>query len=142
MKHLLLVGFILLTGLACSPEPEAEIDAVEVEAAVRRFYDYISSYDYAQLREASAADFEILAAGRRMDTGEFESWLREMEARGDELTLDLSEFNTDGAGDVAYTSLVESGSGSVYFESFILRRSGDRWLVERVTSSEARQDNP
>ena len=135
-------GFILLTGLACSPQPEPGLDATEVEAAIRRFYDHISSYDYAALREASTPNYELLEQGERMDMDEFESMLRGMETRGVELTFELSEFNTDGTADVAYASYRMVSGSAVFLESSILRRSGDRWLAARGTSVRISQDDP
>ena len=143
MKRLGVLGFILLSNVACGAQSAPAPDTTEVEAAVRRFYGYIASYDYAALRDASTQDFEILEAGLRMNFEEFESMLRGMQASGVELAFDLSEFNTEGSADVAYTSnRMKSGSGTVYLESFILQRSGDRWLIDRATSTQARQNDP
>ena len=67
--------------------------------------------------------------------------LRGMEARGVELAFDLSEFNTEGLGDVAYTSKRMQG-GTAYLESFILLWRGGFLCIGIILIGFAIDDGP
>lgn len=138
MTKLLLPGLLLLATVACGPSPvPTGDDADEVENAIRQLAAVVAAYDYEAYRAAITPDFEIIDAGMRMDRDEFEALLRRMEARGASLDFVLSDFNTEIAGQVAYTSFhnLNRNSGSEFLESMILRRSEDGWLVDRYISA-------
>ena len=151
MKIRTLITLGLLGPIGCgSPSPDVSADAsvavdapesaetvAAVESAIRQFYMDVNAFDHAALRETTTSDFEFMDGGRRMDGDAFESFLRGIESGGTSLEFELSELNTEVEGDVAYTSYLAATPRSALLEASVLRRSGDRWLVDRTISAGA-----
>ena len=131
MRYQAFVVFLFI--LTVCPHAQAQQSEVkEVEAAVYKMYDSSHSYDYTVLRNTLTDDFEMLIFGRRLDADGFEQLLRGMEERGVEFSeTELLDFNTEiGGDDVAYTTWRTTN----WLEGAILRRNGNRWLLDRAWS--------
>ncbi len=124
---------------AVQPVAAEAQEPTQVEQAVQDFLDFAHAYDYESLRAAATQDFEILIAGQRMALEEFEGFLREMNAQGIELTpYEVVEFKTEISGNVAYTSWRSSD----WLESAVLRRSRDKWLIDRAFAMPVQHPSP
>ncbi len=113
----------------------AELVVQAVESAIRQFYVDVNAFDHEAIRATTTADFEFLDGGRRMDGDAFEAFLRGIESGGSTLDFEVSELNTEVAGDVAYASYLASTPRSVLLEASVLRRAGERWLIDRTVSA-------
>ena len=85
------------------------------------------------MRAGATSDFEVLFNGRRMTLGDFIGMLRGMEeSRGGGAlpSYKAEELNTEVVSEVAYLTWLSPNGRS--FESMILVRSGQRWLVDRA----------
>ncbi|MGH8211581.1 MAG: hypothetical protein ACREU6_18690 [Steroidobacteraceae bacterium] len=116
--------------------------ASRVEDTVRHFFQDIEVYDFAAMRAAATPQFQIIDKGYRRDLAELIALLRdERQAKDFKYQFRLSNFDTVVAPVVAYTTFVsherfsrplaEGGEGD-YINGVILKRSGNRWLVDRV----------
>ncbi|MCZ6618231.1 MAG: MBL fold metallo-hydrolase [Gammaproteobacteria bacterium] len=108
-------------------------NASEVEILISQYYNDIAAYDYAAMRAVYTPDFEILDDGRRLDSAGFEELVRGLEARGLTWQFDLSEFNTEVAPDIAYTTyVITSPPDRKWFGAATLKRSEETWSVDRM----------
>jgi hypothetical protein len=134
-----------IATLAACAGPATEVRLPEeVESVVHEFFSGIEEGDVERLRGIVTADFEIIDGGQRLSMAQFEDMLAEIEEEGIELRFQLSEFNTEIAGEVAYTSLrsEDPGRGLVFFETATLRRVDGRWVMDRFTSTPRRAPAP
>ena len=143
MKPANLLGICLaILSFGCTDQAQGPVaDTEVVERAAHRFIDLAHDFDYAGLRAATTADYEMLFDGRRMALEDFEAMLRGMEESRDGRKLGSYEFvdiNTKIMGDVAYTSW----SSTNWLESITFIWSGDQWLVDRAFSMRVNADEP
>ena len=61
--------------------------------------------------------------------------MRGIDSVGITLGFELSELNTEVGGEVVYISFLATTPSSVYVEAGVLRRSGERWVVDRLISA-------
>lgn len=145
MKSRLLVKNILLGTLlgtlmigaisACATDQRgSQGTAAEVEAIMSQYYDNVATYDYDALRAVYTSDFEILDDGFRFDATGFEDLLKRLKGNGLTWDFTLSEFNTELATGIGYTSyLISDVSGRRWYGSAVLQRSGDGWRIDRMS---------
>jgi hypothetical protein len=159
-----LIGAIALTGLiACSPDQtpvsppvdstapvsaetvveQAVPTAQAIEAVIRQYFDHLEAYDFAGMRGMATPEFETIDGGVRLTHPEFEDYIRNTaELGGAVLDFELSQFNTRIEGDVAYTTYSMSGGETVFTDQMVLRRAGDRWLVDVFNHQPAKSNSP
>lgn len=140
---------VLAAGMAASACAVAStpITNAEVERLVQSFYDQLSVYDYEGMHAASTPEFEIIenngTKAMRMDWPAFDARLQGAQKAGAVLKFATSEFNTTLTPDLAYTTYVETGTnGNQYYAGIILRRAGDKWLVDRFVTFPKPKDPP
>lgn len=137
MKTRLLVITTLLIGAisACGTDQRgSQGSAAEVEAVMSQYYDDVATYQYEALRAVYTPDFEILDDGSRFDATGFEDLLKRLKGNGLTWDFTLSEFNTELAPSIGYTSyLISDVSGRRWYGSAVLERSGDGWRIDRMS---------
>ena len=131
--HALFVGCLAAFGSAVAlGDTQTGPDAQAVEDTVRQYFDHLSKYDYAAMRSMATPTFETLDGGVRLTHPEFEDYVRgTAQKRNAILEFDLSDFNTQVAGDIAYTTYFDSISGSGNLDAMILKRADGKWLIDR-----------
>lgn len=129
LHTLCIVGSLAALGAAQSqPRP----DARAVEDTVRQYFDHLSKYDFAAMRSMATPTFETLDGGVRLTHPEFEDYVRgTAQKRNAVLEFELTDFNTQVAGDVAYTTYFDRISGSGNLDAMVLKRIGGKWLIDR-----------
>ena len=137
MKTRLLVITTLLIGAISaygSGQQGSQGTAEEVEAVMSQYYDNVATYQYEALRAVYTPDFEILDDGSRFDATGFEDLLKRLKGNGLTWDFTLSEFNTELAPSIGYTSyLISDVSGRRWYGSAVLQRSGDGWRIDRMS---------
>ena len=136
---LALLGCGPSTDAASDPVSDPTLDAAEVEAVAQTFYSSLQG-DFAVIESMVTPDFDIVDAGQWMDTAGFRTFVADAKAAGFVFDFALSDFATKVSGEVAYTTFVARNqlNGDEFFETVILRRSGDGWLVDRLHSTPRR----
>ena len=134
------LALLLLCG--CSQPPDLPTDPQAVEAAVRQFFDHIAAFDYDGIRDVVTPDLELMEDTLRLDREGFVEFIRQFE---DDATIsfELSEFNTEFAGQIAYTSyrnraVMTIGGETVpmeWLESVVFRWIGGAWKIDRLQST-------
>lgn len=123
--------------------PAAAGGEAAVEAAVADFFDAITGYDYEALRDRVTSDFELVEDTLVLDLQGFIDFIEPYEERGATITYELSDFNTEVRGDVAWTryrneGLLRSGEDEIpleWLESAVLLNVGGDWRIDRLQSS-------
>jgi len=134
MKRRELIGILCLASLMAIDAGKSQTlsDADQVETVVRQYFDHLAQYDYAAMRAMATPEFETLDGGVRLTHPEFEDYVRgTAEISGAELQFELSQFNTEISSDVAYITYLNTITGSANLDGMILKRSGERWLIDR-----------
>ena len=108
--------------------------AQEVEAVMSQYYDNVATYQYDALRAVYTSDFEILDDGFRFDATGFEDLLKRLNGNGMTWDFTLSEFNTELAPTIGYTSyLISDVSGRRWYGSAVLQHSEEGWRIDRMS---------
>ena len=109
---------------------------------IRQYYHYIKAYNYDGMRALTTPGFEVTYDGLQLDQAGFEARHREEEqqlgpasSRPDRFDYQLVDFMIEVTDDVAHVTCVETHPGRDinYFNEFTLIRSGDRWLIDRLS---------
>jgi len=132
----------LLFLCGCSQSPALPADPQTAEGAVRKFFDHIASFDYDGIREVVTPDLELIEDTLRLDREGFVQFIRQFED-GATFSFELAEFNTEFAGEIAYTSyrlraVATIGGETVpmeWLESVVLRWIGGRWKIDRLQTT-------
>ena len=137
------VGRLALLFLCgCSQSPALPADPQAAEGAVRQFFDHIASFDYDGIREVVTPDLELIEDTLRLDREGFVEFIRQFEG-GATFGFELAEFNTEFAGEIAYTSyrlraVATIGGETVpmeWLESVVLRWIGGGWKIDRLQTT-------
>ena len=124
----------LFFGAVSAYGAEQQGTAQEVEAVMSQYYDNVATYQYDALRAAYTSDFEILDDGYRFDATGFEDLLKRLKGNGLTWDFTLSEFKTELAPTIGYTSyLISDVSGRRWYGSAVLTREGDGWRIDRMS---------
>lgn len=145
MRAMTLAGLALLLAAGCAPAPAtpaAPADPAAIETAMRQFFGHIAAYDYDGIRNAVTADLELTEDTLRMDTEGFVEFIRGFEGQAT-LQFELSEFNTEFAGEVAWTSyrlkgLVTMGGEEIpmeWLETVVFRWTEGQWKIDRLQTT-------
>lgn len=132
----LLISVLLIGTLAaCGAGPSGmQGGAEEVEATMSQYYDNVATYEYDALRAVYTSDFEILDDGFRFDATGFEDLLKRLDSNKMTWDFTLSEFNTELAPGIGYTSyLITDVSGRQWYGSAVLERTDDGWRIDRMS---------
>lgn len=122
-------------------DPAAQRDAAE--EAVTTFFDAIEATDFTALESTVTSDFELVEDTLILDTSGFIELLRPFAEAGASLTYELSDFNTELRGPVAWTRywnravLVRGGDTTnlEWLESAVLLRGEEGWKIDRLQST-------
>lgn len=139
----------LLTLLAaCAPpetaERDAAADAAAAEAVVGEFFGALEDWDFDAVRATVTSDFELVEDTVIMSIDDFVAFVEPFEARDARMRWELSDFNTEVSGDVAWTRyhnravLEMQGEESRFhwIESAVLLRQPDgSWKIDRLQST-------
>lgn len=126
---------------AAAPGTTAEEQAVE--ETVVAFFDAITAYDYDGLRRVVTDDFELVEDTLVLDLAGFVDFIEPFEDRGATITYELSEFNTEVRGPVAWTryrndGLLRTGEEELdleWLESAVLLKRDGTWRIDRLHST-------
>jgi ketosteroid isomerase-like protein len=127
--------------LGCSQRPDSPADPQAVEAAVRQFFDHIATFDYDGIRDVVTPDLELMEDTLRLDREGFVEFIRQFE--GATVSFELSEFNTEFADQIAYTSYrnraVMTIAGETvpmeWLESIVFRWVDGAWKIDRLQTT-------
>jgi hypothetical protein len=136
------VAPMLFLLAACSQPPQPPSDASAVEGAMREFFAHIAAFNYDGIRAAVTPDLEIIEDTLRLDREGFVQFIRQFEGEAS-LAYELSEFNTEFGGDLAYTSyrlkaIVTMGGQDIpreWLESVVFRWTETGWKIDRLQST-------
>jgi len=131
-----LLGTLMLGAISAygADQQGSPGSAAEVETVMSQYYDNVATYDYEALRAVYTPDFEILDDGFRFDATGFEDLLKRLKGNGMTWDFTLSEFNTELAPTIGYTSyLISDVSGRRWYGSAVLQQSGDGWRIDRMS---------
>ena len=134
--RLLLISMLLFGAISAygADQAASQGTAQEVEAVMSQYYDNVATYQYEALRAMYTQDFEILDDGSRFDATGFEDLLKRLNGNGLTWDFTLSEFNTELAPTIGYTSyLISDVSGRRWYGSAVLERTGDGWRIDRMS---------
>lgn len=133
---------------ACAAEAPIDenpaADAAAAEAVVGDFFRAMESWDYDALRATVTDDFELVEDTVIMNMDEFVAFIQPFEAQGSEMRWTLSDYNTEVAGDVAWTRYINRAVLHVggeesrfhWIESAVLNRQPDGgWKIDRLQST-------
>ena len=137
---------ILLVG--CAPEPSSDgnaaADAAAAEDVVADFFRAMESWDYEALRATVTSDFELVEDTVIMSMDDFVAYIEPFEAQDAAMRWELSDFNTEVSGDVAWTRYINRAvlqmqgeeSRFHWIESAVLQRQPDgSWKIDRLQST-------
>ena len=130
-------------GGAGEAAPGTTAEERAVEATVVAFFDAITAYDYDGLRRVVTEDFELVEDTLVLDLAGFVDFIEPYEDRGATITYELSEFNTEVRGPVAWTryrneGLLRTGEEELdleWLESAVLLKVGADWRIDRLQSA-------
>lgn len=109
---------------------------------MRDFFEHIAAFDYDGIRDAVTPDLEIIEDTLRLDREGFVEFIREVDGQTS-LSFELTEFNTEFAGELAYTSYRLKATVTVegqntpreWLESVVFRWTDGGWKIDRLQST-------
>jgi ketosteroid isomerase-like protein len=139
MKRAFLVLFILT---ACATTTHTN-DEAEVRAAMGSFMDALNDLDAARISAAFAEDatafFPLAQPQRANGRAEIDAVFRRYVdgAKGQKTNLAPQDMKVETSGDLALVTFQVPG-GSTARRTFVLRRTGGRWLIAHMHASNFR----
>ncbi|MGH8209555.1 MAG: nuclear transport factor 2 family protein [Steroidobacteraceae bacterium] len=149
--RVLFLGSLLVCaagGATAAPSPttapvanrQARSASSEVEAAIRAYYRNLKEYNFEAMQAEMTPDFVLTYRGQQVDGAEFLKRHREEErvkgptaSRPDRMKYELLDFKTDVTPELAVATVREDNPGHhSYLNLFVLKRSGNKWLVYRL----------
>lgn len=130
-------------GGAGDVAPGTRAEERAAEETVVAFFDAITAYDYDGLRRVVTDDFELVEDTLVLDLGGFIAFIEPFEDRGATITYELSGFNTEVRGPVAWTryrneGVLRTGEEELdleWLESAVLLKVGADWRIDRLHST-------
>lgn len=135
------------SGSAAAPSPATaptvdrqELAAPGVEAAIRAYYNNLKQYNLEAMKATMTPDFALIYRGQQIDGSEFLRRHREEErvrgptaSRPERMKYELVDFSTEVTPEVAIATFRETNpAGNDYLNLFVLKRSGNQWLIYRL----------
>lgn len=114
-----------------------------VEEAVHAFFDAIYNYRYDSLRAVTTSDFELVEDTVVMSTSDFVEFSRSFKEKGVTFGYELSDFNTEVQGPVAWTrwrndavmTMGDQKRNLRFLEGAVLVQRDGRWKIDRLQST-------
>lgn len=143
----LALAFALTLGACAADDSSGDDPAADIAAAetvLGDFFRAMESWDHDALRATVTPDFELVEDTVIMSMDDFVAFLEPFEAQDAEMTWQLSDHNTEVAGDVAWTRYVNRAvlnmdgqeSRFHWIESAVFTRQPDgTWKIDRLQSN-------
>lgn len=148
MKHITAALSVCTLLAACGADPSFDrstpAEAAAAESMVRDFFRAMEGWDHDGLRATVTSDFELVEDTVIMSMDDFVAYIRPFEAQDARMRWELSDFNTEVSGEVAWTRynnravlhMQDEESLFHWIESAVLQRQPDgSWKIDRLQST-------